>query len=218
MKKIFLLFIVISSVLSVSAQLNDDTDDYNDLKGGFKQENLFIGGSIALGFGSGSFNVGANPEVGYSFAQLVDAGIGFNINYFSQKVYDYSNDPAFRISGTTYGGGPFVRIFPVRFLFAQAQFEHNWITYKEKDYFTGLSFKYPTAKANSLLLGIGYTQRIIGQMSSSLSISLDALNDSNSPYLDGYGKKQPIIRAGLDFYLKPAKSRRNNYKTYGRNL
>lgn len=217
MKKFFLAALVIVSGLTLKAQNNDE--GYDDLKGGFKQENIFVGGSIALGFGSGSFNVGANPEVGYSFAQFLDAGVSFNINYVSQKYYDlYSNDPIYRLSGTTYGGGPFVRIFPVRFLFFQAQYEHNWIKYKQKDYSSGLSLTYPTLNANSLLLGVGYTQRIIGQMSSSLSISMDVLKDKNSPYLDGYGNVQPIIRAGLDFYLKPSKAKRNTYKSYGRNM
>ena len=216
MKKYLLFFSIL--ILAATTNAQNYADD-NDIKGGFRQENMFVGGSIALGFGSGSFNVGANPEVGYSFAQFLDAGIALNINYVSQKYYDYyGNNPVYRLSGFTYGAGPFVRIYPVKFLFVQGQYEHNWIKYSEKDYTSGLRAKYPTVNSNSLLLGIGYAQRIIGQLSSNISVSFDALNDVNSPYLDGYGKKQPIIRAGFDFYLKPSRSKRNNYKSYGNNM
>ena len=57
-------------------------DDYNDDNNngenkGFKKENVFLGGALSLGFGSGSFAVGANPEIGYSVAQWLDAGVGF---------------------------------------------------------------------------------------------------------------------------------------------
>ena len=36
-------------------------------------------------------------------------------------------------------------------------------------------------------------------------IGLDLLNDTNSPYQDGYGHAQPIIRGGFDVYLHPSK-------------
>jgi len=53
---------------------------------GFSKENLFLGGSLALGFGSYNFNVGASPEIGYSLNSWLDAGVVVNFNYNSVRA------------------------------------------------------------------------------------------------------------------------------------
>ncbi len=169
---------------------------------GFKKENIFLGGSIGAGFTSGSFNVGANPEIGYTVAQWLDAGLGFNINYYSIRA-DYNN--GIRQRSINYGGGPFVRLYPVHFLFLQAQMEQNWIKHNLMNQFTGEKGTI-NAQATSLLGGIGYTQRMIGQSSYYILVMMDFMRDPNSPYLDNtYGAKRiiPIVRAGFNFYLHP---------------
>src|SRR5579863_8323726 len=50
---------------------------------GFRKQNLFIGGSLGLGFAADQFSVGVNPEVGYSLNRWLDAGIVVNFNYNS---------------------------------------------------------------------------------------------------------------------------------------
>lgn len=197
---------MIITVKALNAQDNYNNDNSDDNKG-FKKENVFLGGSISLGFGSGSFGVGANPEIGYSFSQWLDGGVVFNVNYNSEKIYD-ANASGFeyvgKASSFNYGGGIFFRAYPVHFLFLQLQPEQNWISYTEKDLGTDLKYK-NTVNATSLIGGIGYSQRVIGDGNYFFMIGLDLLNNANSPYQDGYGHAQPIIRGGFDIYLHPSR-------------
>ncbi|HVX25128.1 MAG TPA: hypothetical protein VHB70_02205 [Parafilimonas sp.] len=205
MKKIILALLVIIAAQALNAQDNYNNDNADDK--GFKKENVFLGGSISLGFGSGSFGIGANPEVGYSFAQWLDGGVVFNVNYNSQKIYD-ANASGFQYVGKAssfnYGGGVFFRAYPVNFLFVQLQPEENWIAYTQKDVGTDLKYK-STVNATSLIGGIGYSQRVISEGNYFFMIGLDLLNNANSPYQDGYGHAQPIIRGGFDIYLHPSR-------------
>ncbi|HRI21850.1 MAG TPA: hypothetical protein PLA68_12895, partial [Panacibacter sp.] len=111
------------------AQRNSPPPTYASDEGakGLKKENIFIGGGINLGFAANTFSVGVAPEIGYSIAHWLDAGIAFNINYISQRAdpSGFYNDNI-RLRSFSYGGGPFVRIYPVQFLFLQGQYEGNW--------------------------------------------------------------------------------------------
>ena len=212
MKRIFLSLLILTSIKNLQAQnnYNQPYNDNNDAPKGFQKQNVFIGGSVSLGFGSGSFAVGANPEIGYSFAQWLDAGVALNINYNSQKIYEANAsgyDYGGKISSFNYGGGVFARVYPVHFLFVQFQPEVNWIKYDQKDYGTGLKSN-STVSAPSLIGAIGYSQRVVTQGGYFFMIGLDLLNDVNSPYQDGYGHAQPIIRGGFDVYLHPARKPR----------
>lgn len=205
MKKILLALLVIITAKALNAQDNYNNDNADDK--GFKKENVFLGGSISLGFGSGSFGIGANPEVGYSFAQWLDGGVVFNVNYNSQKIYDAGTsgfEYVGKASSFNYGGGVFFRAYPVNFLFLQLQPEENWIAYTQKDAGTDLKYK-TTVNATSFIGGIGYSQRVIGDGNYFFMIGLDLLNNANSPYQDGYGHAQPIIRGGFDIYLHPSR-------------
>ena len=204
MKKVFLSLLIIISAKDLNAQHNYDNDNYGENKG-LKKENVFIGGSISLGFGSGNFGIGANPEIGYSFSQFLDAGVAFNLNYNSQRYYDvYSGADIGKVSSFNYGAGIFLRAYPVSFLFVQLQPEENWINYNTKDFSTNIHLK-SKVNAASLIGGIGYSQRVITQGSYFFMIGLDLLTNENSPYRDSYNHALPIIRGGFDVYLHPAK-------------
>ena len=41
---------------------------------GFRKQNLFVGGSLGLGFADNVFSIGVNPEVGYSLNRWLDVG------------------------------------------------------------------------------------------------------------------------------------------------
>src|SRR5688572_19329870 len=99
MKRIIVTALLITSFLGVTAQ---ETTEDEPAKKGFRRDNIFVGGSIAFGLGSGTFSVGANPEVGYSIANWLDAGISTNINYYSLRA-EYNN--GYRQRSTTYGAG-----------------------------------------------------------------------------------------------------------------
>src|ERR1700691_2026110 len=83
---------------------------------GFTKENLFVGGSLALGYDGWDFNVGVTPEVGYTLAKWFDAGALVNLNYSSERadpLFIYNNNV--RQRSFNYGIGAFGRIYPVNF-------------------------------------------------------------------------------------------------------
>lgn len=170
--------------------------------GGLQKENLFLGGSLSLGFGSYQFNVGLNPEIGYSLNSWLDAGVVVNFNYTSERADPYYNNNI-RTRQFNYGGGLFARAYPLPFLFFTAQPEYNWIHATLKDMNTGSGGATASFNENapSLLLGAGYGQRVIGQGSFYIALMFDVLGDKHSPYNDYLGHPLPVIRAGFDIYL-----------------
>jgi len=189
------------SLLFISAAVSGQETESAD-EGGFKKENLFTGGSISLGFSSNSFQVGASPFFGYSIAPWIDAGITVNYNYTSFRDL-YINYPDDKIRRTTYGGGAFTRLYPVRFLFAQAQFERNFITEKYLPGNNGASTK-NKVEANSFLVGAGYTSDRYpgsGRPFFYFSVLFDVLDNEYSPYSRSGGGILPIFRGGLQVPL-----------------
>jgi hypothetical protein len=203
-KKIFLSVVTIVFFTRLFAQ---DSPGIPTDEGahGFKKQNIFIGGALNLGFASNSFQIGAVPEIGYSIAQWLDAGIGLNINYYAERADPYYNGNV-QYHNLNYGGGPFIRLYPIRFIFLEGQFEANWIKVHQKDYNSGYSYE-KTYNSTSFIAGIGYTQRVVGQGSFYTMIGMDLLNNPNSPYRDYNGSAIPIIRAGFNFYLKPSRGK-----------
>lgn len=183
--------------LSISSFAQNNEGD--DGKGKFKQENIFLGTGLNLGFTNRSFNLGLNPEIGYSVTKWLDAGVSLNFNYFSQNASEFSS---IRLKNFNYGGGTFLRIWPLNFLHLQIQPEFNWINSNQKDVISGQTgtFKY---NAGSLLVGIGYGTRVIGNQYSYVTLMLDVLQNRNSPYRDQYNDPLPVFRAGIGMYLKP---------------
>ncbi len=206
-KKILMFLLLLIFAVNIFAQRDSPPPTYTSDEGskGFKKENIFIGTGLNLGFAANTFAVGVNPEVGYSIANWLDAGIGFNVNYASQRADPYYNGNV-RQRNFSYGGGPFVRIYPVNFLFVQGQLEGNWSTLNLK-YPDGFEEKYKIS-STSFIAGIGYAQRIVGQSNFYTMIGLDLMTDINSPYRGYYNNTAiPIIRAGFDFYLRPSRKK-----------
>ncbi len=209
MKKTIVLLLASFSLTYGFSQNNSDNsnDEYGELKGGFRQENIFLGGSLNVGLFSGQLTLGGSPEIGYSFNKWLDAGLGLNLIYTSIASNTYYNPTNTKLRQFNYGGGPFFRVYPASFLFVQGQFEKNWtrVTIKEDIY----SYK-QTMNASSLIAGIGYTQRVVGQGGYYFMVGLDLLKQPYSPYVAensaGQLVAQPIIRGGFNWYLRPAKS------------
>lgn len=181
----------------------------NDKSTGFKKENIFIGGGPTLGLGTGYFAIGATPEIGYSVNQWLDAGLGFNIYYSSQRQLDIYNAVVAKYSSFNLGLGPFVRIYPVNNFFLEGRLENNFISYKQK-YLYPISESKQNVNATSLLAGIGYGQRNIGGSGFYTVIMIDLLTDPRSPYrltsADGASSTViPVVRGGFFIYLKPKK-------------
>ncbi|MFM9019785.1 MAG: hypothetical protein ACKOOA_00525 [Sediminibacterium sp.] len=193
MRKYFLLPFFFLACIEVSAQNGIDEDGR-----GLKKQNMFFGANLNLGFANRSFNIGVNPEFGYSLTRWLDAGIAANFNYFSQNATDFSS---IRYRNVNYGGGIFTRIWPVNFLFLQVQPEYNWISSAQKNVITQQAFKY-SYSAQSLLVGIGYGTRMIGSRYTYFTLMMDVLQNPNSPYRDQFNDPLPVIRAGFGIYFR----------------
>lgn len=197
MKKCILLSGIL--LLTINGLLAQDDPDSEEKKG-FKKENLFTGGSISLAFYNNTFLVGGSPVFGYSIAKWVDAGVVVNYNYTSYRDVFEFND---KLRQSVYGGGVFTKLYPIRFLFIQGQFEHNFIRQK---YIPPNGQLSSTARvdANSILVGGGYTTDRYpgsGQPFFYLAVLFDVAHNNNSPYKDGYGRTIPIIRGGIQVPL-----------------
>ena len=189
-----ILLVACSLLLAAGCFAQDEAEKQK----GYDPTNLFTGGSISLGFSGGSYSsflAGLHPHYGYTITKWLDVAAVANFEYQSQR--DPYND---KIHNTTYGLGAFTRIYPVHFLFVQAEPEYNFIAVKTIDA-SGNSFK-QNLHAPSLLLGAGYTtSRSDKNTFTYLSILFDVVKNINSPYVDGYGNLVPIIRAGFNIGL-----------------
>ena len=205
MKKIVvLLFLSLTLNGILFAQKEEDDEEKKSFK-----ERLFTGGSIALAFYNNTFLIGGSPVFGYSITNWLDAGIVANYNYTSYR--DYQGIFNAKLRQKNYGGGAFVKLYPVRFLFVQAQAEHNWLRLKYLPPNNTSPVERRTATGNSFLIGGGYcTGREPGggQPFYYLSVLFDIGDDPNSPYTDEYGRAIPIIRGGLQIPLFQRQSSR----------
>ena len=199
MKKLSVIILLLCMYVSkVSAQEVKEEDA--EIKTGFKKENLFAGGTVALGFGSGQTSFGLGPYFGYSFNKYIDAAISINYNYVSQRDYLQQGD---KLRQSVIGPGIFARIFPVKFLFAHAQYEQNFIKVK---YIPAANGSYigssETKSIGSFLLGPGYASgRGESKSFYYISVLFDLAKNKFSPYVDESGRVTPIIRAGYNIAL-----------------
>ena len=192
--KIIALFVLVSVVSSFAKAQEKEKEK------GSNKENFFTGGSISLAFYNNTFLVGGSPVFGYSITNWIDLGVVVNYNYTSYRDYNFVfND---KLRQRVYGGGVFTKIYPVRFLFAQAQYEYNFLRLK---YIPNVgSTQTYKAEAGSFLVGGGYTTGRFGRGGPPfyyLAVLFDISNNINSPYTDSYGRIIPIIRAGIQVPL-----------------
>ncbi len=198
-KCVLIIAIVMGISLSGFAQM-----DNREVEGpvGFDRSRVFIGSSLNLGISNRFFNVGVNPTIGYSLNNWVDVGVAMNFNYASQNASVFNS---YKYKNFNYGGGAFLRVWPVSFLHLQIQPEYNWISSSRTDPVSGQTTRLQL-QAPSMLAGIGYGSREIGRQLSYFTIMIDLNQAVNSPYRDGIaGDPQPIFRGGLGFYLNSKK-------------
>ncbi len=176
---------------------------------GFKKNNLFTGGGVTASFYSGGSLLGASPVLGYKLNDYFDAGVVLNYVYTgSRDVYNYND----KLRQHVYGPGVFARAYPIPFLFAQAQLEHNFTNVNYTASGSGrISDKY-SGSATSLLLGGGLsTGRAKGGTTFFyFTVLADVLRNRNSPYVDlsrdpntGADRVRivPVLRAGMNVGL-----------------
>ena len=202
-----LFFCLSVLLLNLKAQTEKKEEEEPVKMGGFKKENLFVGGNVALGLGSGNFSVGVGPYFGYSINKYIDAAVGLNYSYLSQRDY-YTTQ---KIRQSVIGPSAFVRLYPVKFLFAHAQYEYNFIKYKQI-YGNGIPDNVYKINVSSFLIGPGFAS---GRDASNktfyyISVLFDVLKNTNSPYTDNLGRITPIIRAGYNVALFQGNDGRSN--------
>lgn len=180
--------------------------DDDEIEKGFKKENLFTGGTLNVSFGNQFTALGISPFFGYSVNRFVDVAASLGVNYISQRdITGYNvND---KLRQTIYGPGAFIRLFPVNFLFAQAQYEFNLIKYK---YIPPPGSGQPTEKynydAHSFLVGPGFASGRNKENKSYYYITVmwDLGNALYSPYKERTNngvRAVPIYRAGYNIAL-----------------
>lgn len=192
--------VLVTAVLFASNVFAQDEMEKPEKEKGFKKENLFTGGSANISFGNNTTNLGISPYFGYSVNKYLDVAASVGVNYVSQRS-QFNDD---KVRQTVIGPGAFVRVFPVKFLFAQAQYEHSFISQK---YIPDPSFNQPTDKqtldANSIFVGGGFASGRSEESKSFFYIALlwDINKDPNSPYTDNLNRAVPIIRTGFNIAL-----------------
>jgi len=203
MKNKFLIALIVTVSLSLSAFSQDEDNEKF-----FKKENVFTGGTLNASFGNQITVLGISPYIGYSFNKFFDFAISPGINYQSERDYPNLGD---KLRLTNYGPGAFVRIFPVKFLFAQAQYEFNLIRYHyipmEGSGYINEKVKFD---AHSFLVGGGFSSgRDFSYQKSYyyFSILWDIGEAIHSPYKDNLKRAVPIIRAGYNIALFQGKQR-----------
>ena len=169
---------------------------------------LFIGGNLVVGGGSGSFQLGLNPEVYKRVNDYVDMGASTNLFFQSFNPTISNGLPGTSSRSFQLGVGGFTRIWPFEKFFFQIQPEYNytWSRLKDRstiDISSGVSRSFRFG-AESLLAGIGYGTRSENGMTY-FSVMIDLLQNPNSPYRDGYNRAEPIIRAGFAFPIRRSK-------------
>src|SRR2546426_821130 len=113
MKRSVIILALLGSICTW-AQKEKEKDKEKEKEERSWKENLFTGGSISLAFYNNTFLIGGNPVLGYSLTKWLDAGIVVNYTYTSYRDYSQPGD---KLRQTVDGGGAFLKLYPVRFLF-----------------------------------------------------------------------------------------------------
>ena len=163
-----------------------------------------IGGGLVLGGGSGSFQIGINPEMVKSYNDYIDLGVISNIFYSSFRTTEISSTNE-KFRKMQFGLGGFARLWPVNEFFLQVQPEYNWTWAKQVNVVSNSSNKV-NVSATSVLAGIGYGKRTENGFSY-FSIMLDLINSQQSPYGMGQLRPQPIFRAGFGLPVRITKKK-----------
>ena len=207
-KSLLLLFCLGLFILNTSAQTEKNKEEEEEEeKAFFKKENLFTGGNVALGLGSGNFSVGVGPYFGYSLNKFIDVAVGLNYSYISQRDFNTT----LKLRQSVIGPSAFVRLYPVKFLFAHAQYEYNFIKFKQI-YGRGIPDDVYKINVSSFLIGPGFAsgRDVNNKTFYYISVLFDVIKNINSPYTDNQGRLTPVIRAGFNVALFQGNSGRGN--------
>jgi hypothetical protein len=151
----------------------------------FKRENLAVGGGFGLGIGNRFVSVSVAPEVGYFLvpSRLLLGG-RFYYNYYKDSYYD--------VKSHLYGGGPYMRGYIYKGLFAQAEYELSSVEIFYVDNFGNVSGS-ARQTYNAFLVGGGYHHNFDAGVGFYISILYNVLQNTDFIY------PNPSIRTGITY-------------------
>lgn len=163
---------------------------------GFAQK-LIFGGALGLTLGDYA-GISVTPVLGYRITDNFSAGIGLGYQYLRVKnffeIKDYKGDYTYYdLKASMYSGSVWARYIVWRNLFVHAEYEQNYMNFKEPGYDPNGSGDIVTVSTNydapSVLLGGGYRLPMGDKASVNFTLLYDVLQDKYSPY-----GNQPFIR------------------------
>jgi hypothetical protein len=187
----------------------------------FTKENAFVGASGTFNIGTADGTgvlIGLNPMYGYFIKNWLDVAAVVNLQYNSFELDPIALNNGRRKKSFLAGVGISSRIYPIDFLYIQAQPEVNAIFATENPIFSGgasgTQIKY-TKIVPSLLTGVGMKRGFAkGRTFAYASILFDVLANKYSPYrsVTSYllgtiipsntsGNILPIYRVGINIAL-----------------
>lgn len=183
MKKLILLTIFAFFCSALSAQNEEGADE---------KEKLFAGGNFGVSLGSYTL-LNLSPQVGYRFNKYLSAGLGFNLQYVSQKER-YNGANYSKTSQGITGLNLFTRFYPIQRFLIQLQPEINYIFGNIKYYQpTEQTYKLDAEIVPSFLIGGGYVAPT-EHGAFITTVMYDILQKPNSPY-----GNRPIVNFGYNF-------------------
>lgn len=179
MKNIITIFFLSLITVQLMAQ-EEDTGG-----GGFKRENLFVGGNFGFSFGSSITHLNLSPQVGYRVSRFFAAGAGVNGIYTSFKRGGYKEN--YGVAGLNVFG----RVFPIENIILQLQPEMNytWGTLKYDD--NRADVRLDGKVVPSLIGGVGAVLPTGGRGGFMVMLQYDILQNARSPY-----SNRPFVNIG----------------------
>jgi hypothetical protein len=135
------------------------------------KENIYVGGEFGLSLSNISTYVFVAPFVGYDITEKFSAGIS--------GMYQFSRVRWFSQTATShaYGGGVFLRYFPIKQLIVQSEFD----LYNAQDFFTQ---DYKRVNVPAFMSGLGYANYLGEDAYYQILLMYDFIQDKNMPLPD----------------------------------
>jgi hypothetical protein len=156
----------------------------------FDASKIIFGGELGLGFGSITY-IAVNPILGYRITDNFAAGISLGYGYTSVRDFYRFDTEYYPYRASHYSGGVWTRYVIWNNIFVHAEYEHNFMAFREYRRQWNEAQRRNTVvsenvlyNAPSLLLGGGYRAPITDRVSLVLMGLYDVLQAEYSPYRD----------------------------------
>jgi hypothetical protein len=156
----------------------------------FQKDSLYYGGNIGLQFSTGGSLIDLSPNVGYKLIKYVSVGVQ---GIFTNISYKYGGPGGLTERYTFYGGGVFVRVKPINWLFLQAEYD---VLSVPDNFSFGVAKKRTIADVN--LAGLGLRNQLGENSSYYLLLMYEFVPTPNSPYSYGPFNSPLVYRAGFN--------------------